>query len=128
MGLHNNSFLVVLYMLGVLSLRKAFDCHESKTHSAFFDDSKKKEFRKILLCRYDIMNYQKFESENGTVTYDYVQVGEWASGNLTMHDDQIYWPGIGRNPPTVLESVCSKPCKKGSIKVSPNLRKLQHHY
>ncbi|CAH1799891.1 unnamed protein product [Owenia fusiformis] len=64
--------------------------------------------------RYDILNYQMFPGENGTKTYDYVQIGSWDSRNLTMDIDKIYWPKKGRG--AIIESVCSQPCPKGQVK------------
>lgn len=67
--------------------------------------------------RYDIMNFQRFEGEGDeNATYAYVKVGSWNNGVLVMNDTNIYWPGIGRYPTRIVESVCSKPCKKGYVK------------
>lgn len=60
------------------------------------------------------MNYQKI---NGT-KYDYVRIGGWDSGNLTINNRQIYWPRRASHGATLVESVCSKPCPKGQVKVS----------
>lgn len=65
------------------------------------------------------MNFQRFEGEGDeNATYAYVKVGSWNNGVLVMNDTNIYWPGIGRYPTRIVESVCSKPCKKGYVKVS----------
>ena len=65
------------------------------------------------------MNFQKIVSPNGSVHYDYVRVGSWDSGNLTMEDNRIFWPNrrgaVGAN---AVESVCSKQCPKGQVKVN----------
>lgn len=62
------------------------------------------------------MNFQKIKDEAGNVTYKYVSVGRWETGLLSMNDSIIYWPSSGFG--STVESVCSDPCAKGSIKVS----------
>lgn len=65
-----------------------------------------------------MLNYQKTVSANGSVMYDYVRVGGWDSGNLTIDSRRIYWPNArDRRAATIPESVCSKPCPKGEVKV-----------
>lgn len=65
------------------------------------------------------MNFQRNKTENGSWAYDYVKVGGWDSGNLTMLKDIIQWPSPpGKTPPhREVESICSKPCEKGKVKV-----------
>ena len=65
------------------------------------------------------MNFQRMETDNGSYYYKYVAIGSWDSGNLTMVDDErIYWPSRTAVPESdPLESVCSKPCDKGKVKV-----------
>ena len=72
----------------------------------------------LFYYRYDIMNFQKVVDANGTVKYEYVRVGGWDSGNLTMESNKIFWPNDRhiRGAP-VIESVCSKPCPPGEVKV-----------
>lgn len=55
---------------------------------------------------------------NGKTHYKYVRIGGWDSGNLTIDEAKISWPALATksNMPLV-ESVCSKPCPKGQIKV-----------
>ncbi|XP_064628882.1 metabotropic glutamate receptor 1-like isoform X2 [Lineus longissimus] len=62
--------------------------------------------------RYDIMNYQKILTSNGSYRYDYVQVGAWDTGNLTMNNSAIFWPKRASK----VDSVCSKPCPVGQVK------------
>ena len=63
------------------------------------------------------MNFQKTLSPNGTFTYEYVRIGGWDNGNLTM-EDNIFWPNKKAIPGgEMIESVCSKPCPRGQIKV-----------
>ena len=65
------------------------------------------------------MNYQEIVSSNGSVMYDYVRVGGWDSGNLTIDSQKILWPNQKRKDgAAMVESVCSKPCPKGQVKVS----------
>lgn len=73
----------------------------------------------VCLCRYEIMNYQRLETENGSYYYDYVQVGAWDSGNLTMKEEIIQWPHpVHNDGKREVESICSKPCENGKVKVS----------
>ncbi|XP_061169188.1 metabotropic glutamate receptor 5-like [Saccostrea echinata] len=65
-------------------------------------------------ARYDIMNFQKIKDETGNVTYKYLRVGRWETGQLSMNESIIYWPSSGFGNPEA--SVCSDPCAKGSIK------------
>ena len=62
------------------------------------------------LRRYEILNYQLMP--NGT--YAYVQIGDWNNGTLTLTG----WPQS--RSPSLVESVCSKPCPPGYYKVSAN--------
>ncbi len=56
--------------------------------------------------------------ENGTEVFDYVRVGGWDSGNLTIDKNRVFWPNPGgQRSGHVVESVCSKPCPKGEVKV-----------
>ena len=72
--------------------------------------------------RYDLLNYQKTVSKNGTEIFDYVRVGGWDSGNLTIDGQKVFWPNPeGQRGASVVESVCSKPCPKGEVKVTGNL-------
>ena len=65
------------------------------------------------------MNYRPIEkTANGTV-YGYRRIGGWDNGQLTM-DDDVFWPGNARGYTYArgsIESVCSKPCPFGEIKV-----------
>ena len=64
------------------------------------------------------MNFQKLVTDNGSVYYDYVRIGGWKRGNLTMDDSKIYWPSrAAASWAPMVESVCSKPCPKGQVKV-----------
>lgn len=65
-------------------------------------------------ARYDIMNFQKIKDEMGNVTYKYVRVGSWETGQLSINESIIYWPSSGFG--SEVESVCSDPCTKGSVK------------
>ncbi|XP_031783306.1 metabotropic glutamate receptor 1 isoform X1 [Nasonia vitripennis] len=56
--------------------------------------------------RYEILNYQLMP--NGT--YAYVQIGDWNNGTLTLTG----WPQS--RSPSLVESVCSKPCPPGYYK------------
>ncbi|KAJ8355713.1 hypothetical protein SKAU_G00185070 [Synaphobranchus kaupii] len=58
--------------------------------------------------RYDIMNLQNVEAEH----YDYINVGSWHEGVLTIDDYKIQM-----NHSEMVHSVCSTPCTKGQIKV-----------
>ncbi|XP_068088084.1 metabotropic glutamate receptor 1 isoform X3 [Hyperolius riggenbachi] len=58
--------------------------------------------------RYDIMNLQYTEPSH----YDYVLVGTWHEGNLTIYDEKMQM-----NKSEMVRSVCSDPCSKGQIKV-----------
>lgn len=69
-------------------------------------------------ARYDLMNFQKFVSPNGSVFYDYKTIGGWVDGNLTMEKSDIYWPSTNQRPGApVVESFCSPPCEKGKISI-----------
>ncbi len=72
----------------------------------------------IFIFRYDIMNYQRITQPNGSYHYEYVRIGGWDSGNLTMNDNKIFWPNAKRTSgASIVESVCSSPCGKGHVKV-----------
>ena len=73
----------------------------------------------LLASRYDIMNFQRLQTTNGSYYYDYVRIGGWDSGNLTISNQAIQWPQKlgGAKHNRVVDSVCSKPCEKGKVKV-----------
>ncbi|CAL8393129.1 unnamed protein product [Arctogadus glacialis] len=58
--------------------------------------------------RYDIMNLQNM-GEDG---YDYLRVGYWHEGLLSMDDGKLLM-----NSSEMVRSVCSEPCERGQIKV-----------
>ncbi|KAK1889356.1 Metabotropic glutamate receptor 1 [Dissostichus eleginoides] len=58
--------------------------------------------------RYDIMNLQGVGEEH----YDYLKVGSWHEGIITIDDDKLWM-----NRSDIVRSVCSEPCSKGQIKV-----------
>ncbi|XP_076047779.1 metabotropic glutamate receptor 1-like isoform X5 [Oratosquilla oratoria] len=58
--------------------------------------------------RYDIMNYQRLQ--NGS--YEYVHVGTWDNGSLTLHSPVVFKTSDGQPP----NSVCSEPCGLGQVK------------
>uniref|UniRef100_A0AAX7U6A0 Metabotropic glutamate receptor 1 n=1 Tax=Astatotilapia calliptera TaxID=8154 RepID=A0AAX7U6A0_ASTCA len=58
--------------------------------------------------RYEIMNFQHVE----TSVYDYINIGSWHEGMLSIDDDMIQM-----NRSEMVRSVCSEPCSKGEIKV-----------
>ncbi|KAK8775608.1 hypothetical protein V5799_031046 [Amblyomma americanum] len=58
--------------------------------------------------RYDLMNYQELGDH-----YDYVQVGSWVNGELTMTGN-VQWHRAHPKAPPV--SICSLPCEKGKVK------------
>ena len=61
--------------------------------------------------RYNITNYKR-NSNNGR--FEYVQVGKWSAGMLTMNEEEsVTWAG-GTN--TTPRSQCSRPCLQGHIK------------
>lgn len=62
--------------------------------------------------RYDIMNLQYVDSG----VYDYINVGSWHEGVLSIDDNMLQM-----NRSEMVRSVCSEPCSKGEIKVSPLL-------
>lgn len=70
------------------------------------------------------MNFQKIKDEAGNVTYKYVRVGSWETGQLSMNESLIYWPSSGFG--SEVESVCSDPCTKGSVKVRKSLAVCLH--
>ena len=57
------------------------------------------------------MNFQK----TGNNEYDYVHVGSWVSGGDLNIFHPVQWPSSFDN--SIPESVCSKPCVKGEVKV-----------
>ncbi|ELT88339.1 hypothetical protein CAPTEDRAFT_89748 [Capitella teleta] len=67
--------------------------------------------------RYEIMNFQRLLTDNGTYYYDYVHVGDWDSGNLTMNRESIQWPSPSHGVTSMeVDSICSKPCENGKVK------------
>ena len=65
------------------------------------------------------MNFQKIKRPDGEIRYGYVRVGGWDNGNLTMEDSKIFWPNRDQSiGAPMVESVCSRPCPKGQVKVS----------
>ncbi|KAM6954261.1 metabotropic glutamate receptor 1 isoform 2-T2 [Aplochiton taeniatus] len=58
--------------------------------------------------RYDIMNLQNVGDSN----YDYLHVGSWHEGILSIDDFKLWMNGS-----EMVRSVCSEPCSKGQIKV-----------
>lgn len=57
------------------------------------------------------MNFQ----EVNDTEYRYIKVGSWKTGNLDMLRPIQFNTEAGRN--MLPESVCSKPCAKGQMKV-----------
>ncbi|XP_076466154.1 uncharacterized protein LOC143297622 [Babylonia areolata] len=66
--------------------------------------------------RYEILNYQPVTHADGNVTYEYVTIGQWMTGNLELNESAIYWPGKGQNSDKPFNSVCSQPCGPGFVK------------
>ena len=71
--------------------------------------------------RYEIMNYRYNESTIGPHGvqggYEYQKIGWWDSGNLYLKH-LIQWPNVTEEDhERKIESVCSKPCEKGKVKV-----------
>ncbi|KAG7252473.1 hypothetical protein CRUP_004827, partial [Coryphaenoides rupestris] len=58
--------------------------------------------------RYEIMNLRQVDPG----VYDYIIVGSWHEGLLSIDDDMIRM-----NRSEMVRSVCSEPCSKGQIKV-----------
>ncbi|CAL8274670.1 unnamed protein product [Merluccius merluccius] len=58
--------------------------------------------------RYEIMNLRQVDPG----VYDYINVGSWHEGLLSIDDDMIRM-----NRSEMVRSVCSEPCSKGQIKV-----------
>ncbi|CAL8293062.1 unnamed protein product [Arctogadus glacialis] len=58
--------------------------------------------------RYEIMNLRQVDPG----VYDYINVGSWHEGLLSIDDDMIRM-----NRSEMVRSVCSEPCSKGDIKV-----------
>ncbi|XP_077414348.1 metabotropic glutamate receptor 1-like [Vanacampus margaritifer] len=58
--------------------------------------------------RYEIMNFQSIRPG----LYDYVNIGSWHEGVLSIDDDAMMTNRTG-----AVRSVCSEPCSKGEIKV-----------
>ncbi|XP_013385784.1 metabotropic glutamate receptor 1 [Lingula anatina] len=66
--------------------------------------------------RYEIMNYQYFQTPNSTeFNASYVQIGEWLDGILVLNESIIQWPQ-NDNTSSHVESACSRPCPKGKVK------------
>ena len=64
------------------------------------------------------MNFQRVPTTNGSFEYEYVRIGGWDNGNLSMNSGKIFWPNkLAESGAPVVESVCSKPCPRGEIKV-----------
>ena len=64
------------------------------------------------------MNYQPVTTLNDSYIYDYVQVGSWDQGNITIFPDQVFFPGQKfRSGPSTVNSICSEPCPPGEVKV-----------
>lgn len=61
--------------------------------------------------RYDIMNLQSV-GDSAEGRYDYINVGSWHEGILSIDDDKLWLNGSEQ-----VRSVCSEPCSKGQIKV-----------
>ncbi|XP_076445848.1 LOW QUALITY PROTEIN: metabotropic glutamate receptor 5-like [Babylonia areolata] len=66
--------------------------------------------------RYEILNYQPIQQDDGRVTYDYVTIGQWMTGALDLNVSAIYWPRQGRDADNSFRSVCSQPCGPGFVK------------
>ena len=85
-------------------------------------------FLLLFVYRYDIMNFQELKRGE----YDYVQVGQWKSGNTSSFhiNADIQWPRereiivqsnfteikVPNRQYALPESVCSKPCPRGQAK------------
>ena len=67
------------------------------------------------------MNFQRVPGADGNHSYQYVRIGGWDNGNLTMDDHKILWPVKALSAAPLVESVCSRPCPKGQIKVSNSI-------
>lgn len=57
------------------------------------------------------MNLQSV-SDEGDGRYDYLKVGSWHEGVLSIDDYKLWL-----NSSEMVRSVCSEPCSKGQIKV-----------
>lgn len=57
------------------------------------------------------MNLQSV-SDTGEGRYDYINVGSWHEGILSIDDYKLWL-----NSSDMVRSVCSEPCSKGQIKV-----------
>ncbi|XP_059166231.1 metabotropic glutamate receptor 5-like [Physella acuta] len=67
--------------------------------------------------RYEILNYQPVMKQDGNISYEYVTIGHWITGNLTLNTSNMYWPRWrGRKPGEKVRSICSEPCKWGQVK------------
>ena len=62
----------------------------------------------LVPTRYEIMNLRQVDPG----VYDYINVGSWHEGLLSIDDDMIRM-----NRSEMVRSVCSEPCSKGDIKV-----------
>ena len=67
--------------------------------------------RFLILRRYDIYNFQR--SADGK-SFDYVTVGDWADGVLTMNDSIMMWNNGSEH---MTRSFCSEPCPPRHAKV-----------
>ncbi|KAH9508401.1 Metabotropic glutamate receptor 5 [Bulinus truncatus] len=64
--------------------------------------------------RYEIRNYQRVIKEDGNITYEYVNIGDWKNINLTVYASRIQWPpGVNGTVRDKIVSVCSLPCPTG---------------
>ena len=64
-----------------------------------------------MRCSYDIMNFQERHG-----AYKYHKVGQWDNGNLQL-EQPFQWNRENEDL-NVVESVCSKPCRRGEVKVT----------
>ena len=66
----------------------------------------------IKFCSYDIMNFQERRG-----SYGYHKVGQWDNGKLELEQPFQWNPKTEKNDfSRVVESVCSKPCRRGEVK------------
>uniref|UniRef100_A0A0B7B0T2 G-protein coupled receptors family 3 profile domain-containing protein n=3 Tax=Arion vulgaris TaxID=1028688 RepID=A0A0B7B0T2_9EUPU len=70
--------------------------------------------------RYEILNYQPILTPDGNITYDYITIGHWMTGSLTLNGHDVHWPRSLRSGQKenvgIVRSVCSEPCKRGQAK------------
>lgn len=72
----------------------------------------------LFPLRYEIMNFKLV----GQDEYAYIHVGSWDQGGLQMNDEEIW-----SNNSDIIQSVCSEPCQKAQIKVSPHFNEMRRH-